>query len=149
MSRAALRSGAGRLGMACYALWIALVLTMQGATPCPTHDPQVAAALANVTMPAATTGMAGMAHDGASLASHHASHHGSHDAAHHACTCVGCGCCVAMLDLCAPMRALVPAPAAVARATVVPLAPRAAAVGGADRRLPFANGPPPGADVPV
>jgi len=128
--------------MACYAIWIALALTMQGATPCPTHDPHMAAVLANVTMPAAMTGMA---HDGASLASHH----GSHDSAHHACTCVGCGCCAAMLDLCAPPRALVPAPAAVARATVTPLAPRAEAAGGADRRLPFANGPPSGADVPV
>jgi len=148
-----LRSGAGRIGMACYAIWIALVLTMQGASPCPTHDPHVAAELANATMPVAMTGIVAMTHDGASLAphhaSHHASHHGSHDLAHHTCTCVGCGCCVAMLDLCAPMRAFVPAPAAVARATVVPLAPRAAAVGGADRRLPFANGPPSGADLPV
>ena len=136
----------GRFLVGTYAIWIALVLTMQGATPCPTHDPHVAAALANVTMPAAMTGMA---HDGASLASHHASHHASHDAAHHACTCVGCGCCVAMLDRCAPTPALVPAPAAVARVTAVPLAASASAVGGADRRLPFANGPPSGADVPV
>jgi len=136
--------------MACYAVWIAFVLTMQGATPCPTHDPHVAAELANATMRVA---MAGMAHGDAPLASHggshHGSHHGSHDVAHHACTCVGCGCCVAMPDLCAPARVLVPAPAAVARGTIAPLAPRAAAVGGADRRLPFANGPPLRAEIPV
>jgi len=143
MSRAVLKSGAGRIGMACYAIWIALMLTMQGATPCPTHDPRAAAAFAGATMPAAMAGM--MMHDAAS----HGSHHASHDASHHTCTCVGCGCCVPMLDLCAPARTLVPAPAAIARGTALPLAPRIAATSGADRRLPFANGPPSGARVPV
>lgn len=132
--------------MACYAIWIALVLTMQGATPCPTHDPHMSAELADATMPAA---MAGMTHDAASQMTPHGSHHASHDAAHHACTCVGCGCCVAMPDVVAPTHTLVPAPATIARGTMAPLAPRVATVGGADRRLPFANGPPSGAHVPA
>jgi hypothetical protein len=140
MPRVSLKSVAGRIGMACYAIWVALALATQGATPCPTHDPRVAAELAGATMPVS---MAGMSHD---RGSHD---RGSHDAMHHACTCVGCGCCVPMLDLCAPSRTLVPAPAAIARGTTLPLPPRRPAAQGADRRLPFANGPPAGAHVPV
>lgn len=144
MGRAALRSIVGRMGMACYAVWIALALATQGAVPCPTHDPQAAAELATAASMSTSMMMGGMAQHG----SHDASH-GTHHHAHHACTCVGCGCCVAMLDLCAPSRALVPLPAALARGAALPLPPRVIAAPGADRRLPFANGPPAGARVPV
>lgn len=146
MARAALKSMAGRIGVACYAVWIALALATQGATPCPTHDPIAAAEVAAIAMPAAMPGMT----QHASRMSHDArGPHEGHDGAHHGCTCVGCGCCVAMLDLCAPSRALVPAPATLARGSALPLAPRDDATPGADRRLPFANGPPAGVRVPV
>jgi len=120
--------------MACYAVWVALALVTQDATPCPTHDGPGAAAVAMATMPS-------MAMGGSMDGAHDAAHGTSH-AAHHACRCVGCGCCVAALDLWTPPATLVPAPAVVAQGTATPLAPRRVALPRVDRLLPFANAPP-------
>jgi hypothetical protein len=124
------RSVTGRLVMACYAVWVALALVVQDATPCPTHDGPAAAAVAMATMPATM-------HMGAAAGAAH-----SHGSSHHVCTCVGCGCCVAALDLRGPSPAAVPAPAVVVRGAAAPLAPFRIEPPRVDRRLPFANAPP-------
>ena len=122
--------------MVCYAVWVALAVVTQDSTPCPTHDGPGAAAVAMAMMP-------GMRMGGAPGDQHGAMHtHGSSHGAHHACRCVGCGCCVAALDLWTPSATLVPAPAIVARGTTAPLAPAWRETRRVDRLLPFANAPP-------
>jgi hypothetical protein len=141
MSRRALRSVAGRVGAAAYALWIVVALSPLGAAPCPLHDGPGAVAAMAMRMPSSAMVMPGASASSSGEATQHAPAQHPH---HHTCTCVGCGCCVAILDFHAPARTTVPAPAIVARGTLAPLPSRTVAVRGVDRRLPFANAPPDG-----
>ena len=134
MRRVLLRSTMPRLATALYAVWVALALVGQDATPCPTHDGPGAVAVAMAAMSPA------MHMDAA--AAHHAHGHASQHGAHHQCTCVGCGCCVAALDLGVRTHTLVPAPAAVVQVAATPRAPLRTDSSRAGRLLPFANAPP-------